>query len=816
MKLNGNPESGVKALISAAIAFILVAPAFATTYYLRQFEGGSSANAWTSVDCWTDEVPSSSWPAAPSKSSSSIGGNQPPGFSADDGFVIPVGNGVALRVPTTASGAEWNGKYLQVGGAYIKHSDGYCAIVRQLRRGEDVFTHYKNDGLVLAADGKYLLYYSQSTYNITGTVSVVATDSAAPAKIEQGSNCYSVNFILHDKFKSQPGTYCTINSTTNRFNLTFKDTTEYCGTLTVTNVNVGAAATVTLCTDFPGTMAISRDAVLRTAENGKICNLKVLDGAVIDATAGAFSVTGSFDNASAVTVRVDTARFPGTVDLVSGPAGMFTLDDFVFADSSGAPLDSLDSLSLVETAEGVVVRAIRYPTATLTTGDNNSRTKVNDSSMTNSAHWTNAESWPDSETMPGGWHYALSSSAKYLRTAYSGEIDNPKGDVVFPGISLTLPSNTGLVMLNPSFACTNLVLDGGQILPSLYVQAVFTGKITVTENGGSIYSYLKTSKFESEIEGSGDLRITGASGSASGTPFGYVWLSGLNTNFTGAVTATIPNYYPPGDIVANTNKITPRFDRNYMHLQISDKRNLGGPLAAVNPQALTLQNMSRLELAEGFTSLMLDEPTRGVFVKWVGRFLADSGQTMTLASPLAVHGTMWKEGAGTLVLANPQPTFGADAVAATPDVDATNRMLRVAAGTVRVASGCAVNGLDVVVADGATLALDLASGDADMAAYGIRNELTPGTPFAADGAAANVYIDLVPPADYEGANEVPVVTVKATDADSVDSLLVVRKPTDSGRMRSLAKSRKPVMIGETACVTFTVNTLRHGLAFTVK
>jgi len=179
-------------------------------------------------------------------------------------------------------------------------------------------------------------------------------------------------------------------------------------------------------------------------------------------------------------------------------------------------------------------------------------------------------------------------------------------------------------------------------------------------------------------------------------------------------------------------------------------------------------------------------------------------------------GTMWKEGAGTLVLANPQPTFGADANSATPDVDATNRMLRVAAGTVRVAAGCAVNGLDVVVADGATLALDLASGDADMAAYGIRNELTPGTPFAADGAAANVYLDLVPPADYEGANEVPVVTVKATDADSVDSLLVVRKPTASGRMRSLAKSRKPVMIGETACVTFTVNTLGHGLVFTVK
>ena len=64
--------------------------------------------------------------------------------------------------------------------------------------------------------------------------------------------------------------------------------------------------------------------------------------------------------------------------------------------------------------------------------------------------------------------------------------------------------------------------------------------------------------------------------------------------------------------------------------------------------------------------------------------------------------------------------------------------------------------------------------------------------------------------------EVPVVTVKATDADSVDSLLVVRNPTDSGRMRTLAKSRKSVMIDETACVTFTVNTLKHGLVFKIK
>ena len=805
MKLNGNP-CRVKALIATLAAFFWVASASATTYYLNKNESGTSQNSWTTFANWSTTAGTTG------------DGSHPTSFSSEDEFVVTAhAAGFTLRTPSTGGDIRWTGKCLRIGGTpyvdKVSNKKTY-AVVRQMCRGSNTMT-YENDGLVLGDRGWYFAYYGKGDVtHVYGKVTVEATDAENAARLSPNQND-NAKLHFHDAFKGSSNVKLLAASYNERagFSVAIDDPTSYYGMLTVsTNVQLSIGG------DFPGAITLSNDTTLVTAKDCKINTLAIPGtGVAIDATAGAFSVTGAFENASVVTVRVDTARFPGTVDLVSGPAGIFTLDDFVFADSSGVPLDFLDSLSLVETAEGIVVRAVQYPTATLTTSDESSRTRENSSSMTNSAHWSNVADWPNSETMPGGWHYALTSSAKYLRTSYSGALDAPMGDIVFPGVSLTLPSSTTLIMLNPSFACTNLVLDGGQIQPSLYVQAVFTGKITVTENGGSIYSYLKTSEFESEIEGPGDLRITAASGASSGTPYGYVRLSGLNTNFTGAVTATIP-VYTPDDISTSsgTNKITPRFDRNYMHLQISDKRNLGGPLAAVNPQALTLENMSRLELAEGFTSLMLDEPTRGVFVKWVGRFLADSGQTMSLASPLAVYGTMWKEGAGTLVLANPQPTFGADAVAATPDADATNRMFCVAAGTVRVAAGCAVNGLDVVVADGATLALDLASGDADMAAYGIRNELTPGTPFAADGAAANVYLDLVPPADYEGANEVPVVTVKATDADSVDSLLVVRKPTDSGRMRSLAKSRKPVMIGETACVTFTVNTLRHGLAFTVK
>ena len=144
------------------------------------------------------------------------------------------------------------------------------------------------------------------------------------------------------------------------------------------------------------------------------------------------------------------------------------------------------------------------------------------------------------------------------------------------------------------------------------------------------------------------------------------------------------------------------------------------------------------------------------------------------------------------------------------------RTFRVAAGVAKIAAGNAVNGLDIVLSDDATLALDLASSDADLAAYGIVNILTPGAPFAVDGTAEKVVVDLALAANDAGADEVPVVTVKATDADSVDALLKVRLTRGDGREHTLATSRKPVTIGETACVTFTVNTTVPGLILLIR
>lgn len=783
--------------IIAFVAFLTAVSSSATTYYYNKSEASDPYNGWTNVLYWSTAAGNTG------------DGNHPSSFSSGDEFVVPpYSGGFTLRTMSTEN--MWYGKCLRIGGEPHLNASS-LAILRHTRGGSSYPLTYANDGLVLGDRSRYYFYKSDSTCHIYGTVTVESTSPTYAAQL-YSAKYNNITAHFHDVFKGESNARLRIVTTMQGFGVKIDNPTAYRGTIICADNT--PAVTLTLGNDFPGSLILSNDTTLVTAKNSKLNMLNIGEGVAIDASAGGFSVTGALESASVVTVRVNAASLSCAADFSFTSSTPLSSDKFAFVGANGLRLND-DLFDFVETPEGATVRV--YPVVTLTTSDNKSLTEENPSSMTNSSHWTNAEAWPDSATMPGGCHYALSSSASCLRTSYSGTLKNPEGDLVFPGLSLTLPTSTCLVMLNPSFACTNLVLDGGQLQLTVYANTTCSGKMTITENGGSIYQYIRKTTIESEISGSGDLRITAASGSASAQPYGYVCLDALNTNYTGAITATIPIYTPSGDITtsSNTNKITPRFDRNYMHLQISDKRNLGGALAAVNPKALTIRNMSRLELADGCTSLVLDEPTRGIFVNWVGRFLADSGQTMTLASPLAVYGTMWKEGSGTLVLANPQPTFGTTAADTTPDADATNRTFRVEAGTVKIASGRAVNGLDVVVKSGASLALDLGSSDADLAAYGIRNELTPSVPFATVDAAT-VQLNLVLPDNYEPSAAVPVATVKATDADSVDSVLVVRKPTDGGGMRTLAKSRRNVTINETACVTFTVDTTAPGLVILMR
>ena len=736
-----------------------------TTYYLNVSEGGGDNKSWTKPENWTTFATNNLSGAL------AVGGEAATAFSAEDGFIVPCYN--TLRTPgSTTASYEWTGKYLQIGG--IKYRKKYeTAMLRQEVRGTDVSVTYGNDGLILAACACYMPYYSAKQYHVNGNVTVTADSAQYLATFQQRNIAYNVSLYLHGKFKSAPGTYAAISSTTNGFKVFLSDTTEYYGFLAATNQYEDANLMLSLETDFPGTLVVSTNATLTTAANGTIANLELLEGAVVDVTAGPLVVTNSFAAAGKVRIVAPALGDHGTTavrqSLVSLP-GTCSPEDFEFVLSDGTAYACDEFVTVTE--EGITsISGVNYGNVSLTATDDGNRNSVYPSAMTNAAQWSDSL-WPTNPAVD----YFVSRLTKttYLRTFDSGTIAHPADDFVFGGHSLTI-NNAYLLMLNKSFRSNRLVLrNGGTIrAPNSSDSCSLYGPVVADAGYAYFNAYSGyTLTIKDEISGGGDLVFNGPDGASTSAPFANFVLEGINTNFTGTMRVTLPTYMP-SDTVANTNKITPRFDRNYIKLYLTDKRNLGSPLDVPNLKALTIENMSRVAIANT-TSLTLDDATRGIFINWVGRFYADAGQTLTIASPLAVQGTMWKEGAGTLVLANPAPTFGADATGTTPDADATNHMFRIAGGVVKIAAVDAVNGLDVVVADASSqIVLDLSSEDADFASYGIRNTKTD-SPFAADGAA-NIIIRLNTDEPSATRFERGILTVKSAAYPSVDAAVKIAK-----------------------------------------
>lgn len=719
------------ARISSAVAFSVLScslayTSVAETYYLNASEAGGNKSSWITAQNWSTVRADSVADAE------AAGGSHPESSdfpSSEDGFIVPADStGYTLR---TSDVSDWNGKFLQLGGVGSDKSS-HLAVIRHMRRGEGTYVWYKNDGLILGNKSRYMPYYSQDPYVVKGTVTVTADSEVYAARIQQRNIAHTISLDFPDIFKSEKNRYLTICSSTSAFSVAFSDVSQYFGSMLVTNENEQADVKVAFDSDFPGTLTISTNATFVPSAGIKVADLVVLDGAVIDACAGVFEITNSLTGTGKI--RIVTQAFenvspvPCSADLVRFPADSgITMDDLEFVTPDGEPLDC-DGYEISQSGNAMVaVVASKMGYVTLTASDNTSRTKVNESSMTNALNWSDGL-WP---TNPLVDYAAIDRN---LRTFDSGmDINDPQDDFVFKGNSLIMDEAT-LVALNRSFTCGNLVLRNGAVFAwTPYSHGFLAGRLTADEGAAiiSVYSH-KNLRIESEITGDGDVVLSNPSGVATESSRGVFTLAGDNSKFTGTFRVTT-GYNMPTDPVKDYNRITPRFDRNFAIVNLRSGKNLGAPLAAVNPRAFTIENMARVQPDETVESLTIDEPTRGIFIRWVGRLSAAEGQTFTIASPLAVHGTLWKEGEGTLVLANPAPTFGEDAVSGDPDADATNRTFRVAGGDVKIASADAVNGLDVVFTNGAgNLVFDLGSGDETFRTYGIRN-VKSSTPFAVEG-----------------------------------------------------------------------------------
>jgi hypothetical protein len=745
-------------------------------YYLWKQDNSSTVKSWSTPANWVENCEKSG-------NVLTFSGSAPADITSNDEFVVPAHSSAwTLRTPN--SGAQWNGKKLIVGRVYDKTH--YRGRIRHSAKGEDVFVEYCNEGLFLEKFSRYEPVES-GILNAKGIVTVTADENeyAAELFLKEKENSH---LIFHGPFKGEKGVYAKIMSEKKGSRVTFKDASGYFGLMEVSCPTEEADMTVCLERDFSGTLVLNSNCALVPKAVIKIANLTLNDGAVIDLE-NSFEVTGSVVHSGKIRLIVHEFEgedpAPRSADItIKMPSSDFTLDDFEIVTPEGKPCIGQ---TLLKNEDGTVkITVIKPGYVTLLSGDDGKYSGDYASSMTNAANWSDGRL----PTNPLVDYFA----AYNLRTAdSSADWTNPTDDFVFEGRSLTIEGEkTRFLVCNRSFRCEDLIFcDGAQfykrrysgIKEDDYHNLTLSGTITVADGKSPFYvGYYEILTLGCSFKGAGTVCLTSLSGVSTEASRGKFAITGTSPEFMGSIVVTIP-YNMPSDPNTKPNNITPRFDRNYTTLNLTDKGNLGGKLPAVNPKAFTIENMSQVKPAVGITSLTLDEPTRGIFIKWVGRLMANEGQTFTVKSPLAVHGTLWKEGGGTLGLVNPAPTFGENADSDTPDADATNRMFRVAAGDVKIASGDAVNGLDVVFTNSASrLVLDLDSEDETFRTYGLRNTKSS-VPFMAEGELDKIPVVLYsanPPAIGSSCGLVTVASVNGNPGTLVSCLSFVKSPALNG------------------------------------
>ena len=772
----------------------VIAESFAdenTVYYLNVSEASTSWKSWTVVTNWST-IPKSTYQAA-----IDAGGIHPATMNSPDcGFVVPPHNtGFTLRNSKGKdSYDEWNGKYLQLGGM-DSNGQSYKAVLRHICRGAGYYIWYKNDGLILGSKSKYMPYYANDPYAVTGTVTVTANDVRYAALLSPSRSAKNITFSFLDTFQGAQGSQFAIHSTTQNFEVIFHNTTNYFGDMYVTNIYEEATVSVQFLSDYPGSIALNTNSTLTLGsdiecntiivnegsalaggegctitnltldnvdwvmpEGSVVKNLVLQNGSIFKANANSEVETLAIDSASAIDITsglltvTDSITHSGKIRFVVSSFGNETesprfsnivcfpansglaKDDLEFVSANGEVLD-WDEWTLKEVDGVITVEAFKAGYVTLKITDLHSWNKTGSSALTNATQWSDGK-LPDNNLVD----YVVKklSGNTALRTPNTSATDD-SNSFVFQGRSLTI-ENSYLTLENNLFVVNPLILKNGATV--YYYSGLdnsIIGGTLIADDGRVTFqgnSY-QTNTLAANLTGSGTVAFSGMSGANTGSSSCRFRITGDNYDFDGSVILTIPVYQ--GETEA---KSTPVFHRNFTTLFLTQDSNLGGELPTLNRKAFTVENMCQVRPDLSLESVTLDNSNRGIFIKWVGRIAANEGQTFTIKSPLAVHGTLWKEGEGTLVLGNPAPTFGEDADGDMPVGDATNHTFRVAGGDVKITSGDAVNGLDVVFTNGAgRIVLDLDSEDGTFRTYGLRNTKAT-TPFAVEGDITKIPVVL--------------------------------------------------------------------------
>ena len=370
----------------------------------------------------------------------------------------------------------------------------------------------------------------------------------------------------------------------------------------------------------------------------------------------------------------------------------------------------------------------------------------------NTSYWVDG-SMPSSDSVGT----MLSTAALELFAETSG------ASVSYPGVTLIANST---VFLYATTEMENIILPTGITVFAHRGPSTkrLRGKLTLLSGTSKLFGYIgSTLHLDAEILGDGALSFQS---DANANPKAYFYLGGTNVNFHGKFISTWS---------FNSDKFGPYPDPSkdwYATIYLKDGRNLGGTYSGEDAwAAFTVGAWTKLKIASSVSSVTLDEPTRGIFVtKGCAQVELSEGQTLTVKEPITYGGELRKLGAGCLALGGEARFIDGDP--ATEPLEGTNR-LAVCAGTLKILSTNAVNGVQIEMSEGASIVVDAGSEAEGMSEFGFVNTRWA-TPFVPAAADAPIPVKVCGLADGATA-AVPICTVSSAAARGL-SFKVARIP----------------------------------------
>lgn len=530
----------------------------------------------------------------------------------------------------------------------------------------------------------------------------------------------------------------------------------------------------------------------------------LVEGNAATPTNGIIHVHDDLTVSKPVTVRLNyNARTPSTneatrLTILTAPStSRLDVNDFILDLGSTSAAQYYDFVVEEDTATQTKSLVAVFGSTVTQTGHYGDNEGAKDRAVYYSS-LTNAAYWSDNLLPHAGAHYY--SKGHYLRTIADSTLDYD-----FPGLSFTQIGGR-FTILTKSFRVPEYIVrdpENDYGITTIWLGQEYNLNKTIKVNRFVAKSGIvdlgaynsQTFVIDGEIVGAADFKLRGVT-STSATKGNYRF-TGLNTNFTGNIAV---EQRSTGEYL--------NFDSLFQTLFVNDGRNLGGAKDEFDAKALMLDTMSRLSVTNG-TVTLASGLNRGIYMK-SGRFFVDASCTLDVNWPITMHGRMWKEGTGTLVLGGDVRFDSADG-----EPEATSNLFRVVSGTVKVAAHNAMDGLATTFDNGTSLVLAINPEDANLTKYGILNAKTE-TPFVLNTGLSKLPLT-VDTSAYPTVEQMPLtlglVTVTNTPAtvSAVRDMLPILKPYSDVRQRIVERENA----GE-GTVTFALELKHVGFKIVVR